>query len=1069
MFLQPKSIFSWLLLCLAFTGQSQKLRFKQITGEDGLSTNFVRTIIQDDKGFMWFGTQDGLNRYDGYQVKVYRNDPSDTSSLSHSDIISLVQEYPDLLLVGTREGLNYFNPLTEKFRRISKPGPFGRSRINSILSLDSGTVLLGTANGLAMLNMRKDSAWSLLFDDENVEVTSLGKVDGAVYIGTAGRGLWRLGSNNQVMRVDVTIPAFMNIPDSLLRSITRIQQYGGRVYLGTNGAGIFKVDRSFEVQAHISFAHLNPNSNMIRDMLVQNNSIYAATAYGAVVFHLITGETNFYTRQEVAQSLNSNPCNSILADKQNNIWIGTDLGGVNVAIHRSLRFPLSAHNYETEFDNIYAILEMEPDKVVIGGVNVLHEINMQNGKTVDHSSLIGDGTVRCFARENKNVIWVGTWGNGIYRYDLRTGKSTNLLRESRGGTILTLFIDGDYLYAGSAGDGLFRINMLTMEVFRFAEREGLPVLSINCIFRDSKAAVWLGTYDGGLVKLRGLDTSGRLQVQKVYTNKGRTGDLPSNVVFAVNEADNGSLWVATSRGLSVLNSDDSFYSFYEKDGLPNTYLYSLLKDSVGNFWMSSNAGLIRLDPMTYGQKVTFKTYGLKDGLLNTAYHMGAACASKTGLMYFGGPKGFNVFRPTTIKNNFNKPPVFVVGYKIAGRDVVTDTLLAFKKHLELEWSENSFQFELAALDFTDPQKNMFSYQLQGYDSEWSEPGHVRYVSYTELPGGTYKFRVKAANNDGIWNETPYEISISVIPPFWRTRPFYFLVVVLGIAAIYGFTLFRTRSIRRENVLLENKVAERTRELAARNRDITSSIEYAKRIQEAILPDKEQIFQKIKKIFILYRPKDIVSGDFYWFAEKNGVKIFAVVDCTGHGVPGAFMSMIGHNLLDQIVTENGITDPGEILNHLHRGVSQALRQGKNEVDTHDGMDVSLIAINDARRETLWAGANRPLILIDRDGRFSRFNGTKNPVGGAQANLNRQFTTHSIRVEVPTMAYLFSDGYADQFGGERGKKFMVKRFHELLASIHNLHPLQQKDELERGFDNWRQNHEQVDDVLIVGIEI
>jgi serine phosphatase RsbU (regulator of sigma subunit) len=220
---------------------------------------------------------------------------------------------------------------------------------------------------------------------------------------------------------------------------------------------------------------------------------------------------------------------------------------------------------------------------------------------------------------------------------------------------------------------------------------------------------------------------------------------------------------------------------------------------------------------------------------------------------------------------------------------------------------------------------------------------------------------------------------------------------------------------------------------------------------------------------LYQPKDIVSGDFYWFAEKKDFKILAVVDCTGHGVPGAFMSMIGHNLLHQIVSEKGIIDPAEILNNLHKGVQEALRQGQNEVNTNDGMDVSLIAINDITKVVKWAGANRPLITIDSTGEFLKFDGNKFPVGGAQLDINRVFTTQEIKLKNSAMAYLSSDGYADQFGGEKGKKFMVKRFHELLCQIHLYSPEEQKAQLLKNFDQWRQNHEQVDDVLIVGVGI
>jgi serine phosphatase RsbU (regulator of sigma subunit) len=386
----------------------------------------------------------------------------------------------------------------------------------------------------------------------------------------------------------------------------------------------------------------------------------------------------------------------------------------------------------------------------------------------------------------------------------------------------------------------------------------------------------------------------------------------------------------------------------------------------------------------------------------------------------------------------------------------------------LDWAENSFQFEMVALDYTDPPHNQYMYKLEGYDHEWSAPTTVRFVSYTELPGGNYIFRVKAANNDGTWNEKPYELRIVVIPPFWKTNIFYVIVALAGILLVLLFIQFRMRSVRRLNRLLELKVTQRTRQLEEKNRDIMSSIQYARRIQDAILPSRKNIYSKLKKAFILYRPKDVVSGDFYWFAEKDGIKIFAVVDCTGHGVPGAFMSMIGHNLLHQAVMEKGTTDPGRILDILHQGVQESLRQGQNEVNTNDGMDVSIICIG-SNREVKWAGANRPLVVIDGDGHLVKYNGNKFPVGGTQASHDTGFQCHDIAVGGWAMAYLFSDGYADQFGGEKGKKFMARRFTDLLLEIYRLDPEMQKKKLEEIFENWKVNHEQVDDVLIVGIEI
>jgi ligand-binding sensor domain-containing protein/serine phosphatase RsbU (regulator of sigma subunit) len=1065
-----KQTYLFFLLFITNTFFAQQLRFKHITSEDGLSTNFVKTIIQDDLGFMWFGTQDGLNKYDGYQIKVFKNDPTNLHSISCSDVTALKVMRSNLILVGTREGLNFFDPITEKFSKLKKIDGRLNSIINTIYKLDDKNALIGTEGGLFILNFQDSTIKNPYFKvEDKVSVKCIEKVNDEVYLGTMNNGLWRLTKNNTVEKVEFISPDYNDIKLSNLESITHIDSYAGKMYLGTYGFGIFKVDRQFEVESKISFSKQSESSNYIKDFIIRNNKIFAATAYGVVVYNLLNEHADFYTKQDAPLALNSNFSNCIYSDSENNFWIGTNLGGVNISFFRSQKFPNSTYNYETDFDNVYSFVEDRKGWLMIGGVKTFHELNLETGAVISHNKNFEDYTILSIAKESDNIYWLGTWGNGLIRYDKSTKKTKMFLVDGLGGTLLCLKIKGENLYAGSVGDGLFKVNLKTFEVKQFTEGDGLPGQTINTIFEDSKNNVWLGLSDNGLVKLKGFDSNGKLTVLKSYTNKGKLGEITSNMVLGINEDKSGNIWAATSTGLSKLLSDNSFYNFYSKDGLANTYLYSILKDSLNNFWMSSNAGIINFNPMLPVKEIAFKNYSIKDGLVNTEYNSGAAHASPSGMMYFGGAKGFNAFRPTTIKDNLHLPQAYVIGYKRSGTDVEMDTLVTYKKHLNLSWKENYFQFELVAMDYSDPAKNKFRYQLEGYDKEWSAPTNVRYVSYTQLPGGEYTFKVKAANNDGIWNEKPFEIGITVIPPFWKTKVFYALVLIVGFGLIYLYTQFRTRAVKNKNKELEIKVSERTKELEEKNRDIMGSIEYAKRIQEAILPSKDDIYKKLKKVFILYQPKDIVSGDFYWFAEQNGCKIFAVVDCTGHGVPGAFMSMIGHNLLRQIVLERGVTEPGEILNNLHKGVQDALRQGHNEVSTNDGMDVSIISINDSKKEIKWAGANRPLVIVDKDGELTKLDGNKFPIGGAQYDVDRKFTTQAVNPSKVSMAYMFSDGYADQFGGERGKKYMVKRFHDLLSTIHLKNAEEQKAALKNSFEAWRLNHEQVDDVLIVGIEI
>lgn len=277
---------------------------------------------------------------------------------------------------------------------------------------------------------------------------------------------------------------------------------------------------------------------------------------------------------------------------------------------------------------------------------------------------------------------------------------------------------------------------------------------------------------------------------------------------------------------------------------------------------------------------------------------------------------------------------------------------------------------------------------------------------------------------------------------------------------------KKRILENQNIELEKKVKERTSELATKNKAILDNLQYAQRIQSAILPESSLIYKTLKDSFILYRPKDIVSGDFYSFSQKNGKVVISAADCTGHGVTGAFLSMIGISQINQIVNENGVIEPAQILNLLNNGIVHALKQ--RETDTGDGMDIAICSIDLQNRTVQYAGANRPLYII-RKGDLEEIKPDKLAIGGFRLNKDALFTNHSLELSEGDIVYIFSDGYVDQFGGEQGKKMLSKRLREFLISIKNLPMQDQGNELEKYFDNWKGNMEQVDDVLLIGIRI
>lgn len=1065
-------LFTSLLNALLSFGQ--KLKFKHISSDEGLSTTLVNCVIQDSKGFMWFGTQDGLNKYDGYGIKVFRRDPGNTKSLFSSDVTSLCEMNEELMLVGTKEGLSFMYQHNAMFERIPLLKTNELISVNKIVKESDTTALIATTKHLFRLfTLSKRAEQLVLPFDDDIEVKCIAFVNGKIFIGTENKGLWEL-KGKKLSRQEFKNLYLKDVDINILDRVYDIKSYGNSLYIGSHGAGVIKVDaRTFEVEKVINFTQQPANNaSFVNNLVISENNLYAATKGGLGIYNTLTEEIKLIVKQEGLAheyELTDNMINDIWLDKEENLWLATSLGGVNIYFSQIQKFPNEPRYHQEEYTNLYVTQQDNSGDIWIGGEKKLVRIDEKSGRVTDYTDVLDNNYALCVFHADANTFYLGTYGLGLFKVDKRTKAKTQILDKNKGGTVMCLTKDShNNLLIGTFGDGLFRYNLLTQKLDRYYSDNGFEVNTIFSIYEAADKSIWLGTNGQGCYHLESLKNGTLKIIEKFKANNGKN-EISSNTIFCINQDNMGNYWFASESGLSRLDGKRTFLNYYEKDGLVSSYLYAILKDSTGKFWLSSNRGITVFDPKFKGSGPVFKNYGLKDGIINREHNQNAYSFSNRGKMFFGGGAGYNVFSPKEILDNYHIPKIQIISYKRGGKDVETDTNISYKKELVLSWRENYFQFEVAALDFTDPSKNLYSYKLEGYDENWSEPSTIRYITYTELPGGDYTLKVKASNNDGIWNETPLELRITVVPPFWKTSWFYILLALFGAGGIYAFTQYRTKAIKKENKVLETKVAERTKELEEKNRDITSSIEYAKRIQEAILPARDYIFNKLKSAFILYKPKDIVSGDFYWFAERGAFKIMAVVDCTGHGVPGAFMSMIGHNLLHQIVQEKGVVDPAEILNHLHRGVQEALRQGHNEIQTNDGMDVSIIAINHDERQVKWAGANRPLVIIEEDQNFIKLDGNKFPIGGAQLEVNRQFTCHTIPMNKAMVVYMFSDGYADQFGGDNGKKFMVKRFHELLKEVHMKEMNSQRQELDRSFEQWRGGHEQVDDVLVVGIAI
>ncbi len=666
--------------------------------------------------------------------------------------------------------------------------------------------------------------------------------------------------------------------------------------------------------------------------------------------------------------------------------------------------------------------------------------------------------------DKDSLIWIGGWGGGLNYFDPKTGKFSQPFTAPaypiNNNTITAITQSEDGLIWFGTLKGLNSYNKKTGEFKNFTMEDGLSSNSVFSLHFDSGwNTLWIGTNGGGLNALN-MNT-GKIEFYR------RTSENPESIsnnnINCIYDDNKGNLWLGTKKGLNKFaKKTRDFTKYFDHHGLANDYIYGILPGENGNIWMSTNKGLSRFSE----RDSSFTNYFANDGLQDNEFNQGSYYKSKSGELFFGGVNGINSFYPSKIIENQNIPSIVITSFKKFGKEAKLDSNIINKNIIYLSYKDNFLEFEFGALDYVLPSKNLYSYKLEGFDDEWTPVSTKNYAVFTNLQGGDYTLRIRGSNNDGQWNENGVTLHIIVIPPFYKTNWFYTLCVFTGLISVISYTRYRTSRVEKEKKILELKVQERTTELAQKNKDITSSIQYAQRIQEAILPKKEVILSSFPESFILYTPKDIVSGDFYWFAEKNNLSIIASVDCTGHGVPGAFMSMIGHNLLNHIVVEKGIVKPGEILTDLDIGIQSALKQSSLETDTRDGMDIALCAIDAEKEELHYSGAFRPLYIV-RKNELIIYQGNKFPVGGVQG-YNKKFESHFIKLQKEDIVYMFSDGYADQFGGEHSKKFMVKKFQKLLLEINLLPMRAQKDFLEKTMENWMGSQEQVDDILIIGIK-
>ncbi|SKC63655.1 two-component regulator propeller domain-containing protein [Ohtaekwangia koreensis] len=1132
-----------LLLLILFTtsvpcqAQQEQVHFKRISLKEGLSQSTVKCSLKDREGYMWFGTRDGLNRYDGYQMTVYRNDPKNPASLNSSSINDILEDKAGNLWVATSKGIDRFDRQQETFIHYSLGDH--PVYVSDILQDHRGTRWIGTENGLFRWEKGHFRPCKTPF-----EIASLQHITeddrGELWIIT-WYGIHRFNPGNQSFRTYSTTE---------LQAIGSpvFQDSQGRLWVGTTG-GLLLYNRQTDSFTRFLHDENNPNSLCYNEVISlaegPDGRLWIGTEDGGISLFDYRQNRFGTLRQNIDDptSLSNNSVPSLYRDDQGNMWAGTWAGGVNLYSPYAGKFAHYRKILDFNTPNMYAVTGDPQGRIWIsveeGGLVMLdrrtglfthYPTPPQQGPAVGiilsmadygRDSLALTYHLASFAFFNKR--------NGQFNFLFPHPDPTN--NQRIGSSKPIVFQDHDHnLWIGDWGDGLIlydhRSRQFTYHRFDANDAGSLSNNSVFAICEDHQGNVWVGTEDG----LNRFDrNSGKFT--RYQHEENNPNSLSHKTIISLLVDHQNTLWVGTEQGFNRLDEKNNrFIRYTRKEGLPSDVIKGMLEDAKGNLWLSTNKGLSRFDP----RHKTFRNYDVNDDLQVEEFNRNACYKAPDGTMFFAGTAGMSMFHPDSLRENPYVPPVMITDFQIfnksvglADKDSPLKQSISQTKELTLSYKQSVFTFEFAALNFVLPGKNQYAYKLEGFDQDWNQVGTQRKATYTNLNPGEYTFRVKASNNDGVWNEKGASIKVIITPPFWQTWWFKVLAATMVMGSAFTFYRIRINAIQAQKAKLEEQVQERTAEVVQQkeelqlvnadmcekqeeilqqqeellatteqlqttnfelqeshnslrkaNEQVMSSILYANTIQQALLPSEKKISQTLPEHFVLYRPKDIVSGDFYWFShlskedlegKESDLVFIAVVDCTGHGVPGAFMSIIGNTLLNEIINFKHILDPAEILEQLDKGVKSAIDKAEG-VNTA-GMDVCLLRMQKGEGgqvQVLYAGAKRPLFyVLNQHQEVNILSADRRSIGG-QYTTERPFTTQELIVEEGTTFYLTTDGYTDQNNAER-IKLGTPRLREVIAQVALLPLSEQKVAFDKVLDEHQQAADQRDDITLVGVKV
>lgn len=851
-------IFGFLLLVQVATAQSNTIRFDNISIHKGLSQSSVNAIIQDKAGFIWIGTQDGLNRFDGYDFLVYRNIPQQKNSLSSNFVYSIYEDRDSNLWVGTEQGLNKLSPRYTTVSRYLMGGgedaDYTHSAITAICDGPDNNLWVGTAaSGLILLDKetRKTTAFTYnQGDSKSISSNGISSIyrdkNGWLWVGTIGGGLNFVDEKTmQFRRIN---SANSGLASNVVWGFS--EDLEGKLWVATNN-GINQIKgRGIEVTpVQVLGRGMERNSIIKAIMCDSSGEIWLGKTGGGLsrlTYENGRPRATTYVHNELAQSsLSSDIVQCIFEDMSGAIWVGTNNGISKFdpvkQVFNHITWELNS-NRGLNDKNVWCITKDRQGTLWVGTRRGLNSVDQKTGnvrhynRTARNINAPNNNSVYALYVDKSNTLWVGAV-DGLFRLRNAADQANvdfqpieyKSKQQGADNRVYALYEDDEgFLWIGTR-EGLARMHMASMKhrFYKYSPEDpgSIGENRIRAIMKDSQGTMWIGTEGGGLNKAvfngKGLDAE--VSFIKYKNNNDDPLSLSNNSVTALLEGEEGAIWVGTYGGgiNSFQPKTGEFTHYSESEGLANNVVYSILDGGDNTLWMSTNKGLSSF----HISDKKFMNYEETDGLQSNEFNIGAYYRSPEGELYFGGINGLNYFNPTDVGKNDRKPKVVITRLLLFNKEIPVraDGLLSESPHLaksiELKYRENNLTFEFAALHFSNSGRNRYRYILEGADEGWIDAGTDRSANYLRTPPGNYVFKVLGSNSDGVWSSEIAKINVIVRPPFWGTWWFRSLLVVLLLGAVGGIMRIRTRTILRQKETLSRLVAQRTRKTLEQKRKI----------------------------------------------------------------------------------------------------------------------------------------------------------------------------------------------------------------------------------------------------------